>query len=158
MILKIIYTVFIGILLATFVGVGIAAFYPGPTAPEAPVSVKYPRPNETLTSTESAQILQEQETYDKAFKVYQQEQKNYNRNVSIISLVAAFIILTVSLTLVREIQLITDGLLLGGVLSLGYSIIMGFNTGDDKFRFVVVTVGLVVSLLLGYLKFIRPEK
>ncbi len=55
-------------------------------------------------------------------------------------------------------SIISDGLLLGGVFTLGYSIIRGFAGDDDKFRFFVVIVGLVVTVVLGDLKFIRDEE
>ncbi len=54
--------------------------------------------------------------------------------------------------------IISDGLLLGGVFTLGYSIILSFADDDDKFRFFVVIVGLVVTVVLGYLKFIRDQE
>ena len=43
--LKVIYTFLIGIFLAVFVGVGIAAFYPEQRYPEPPVAVKYGSPD-----------------------------------------------------------------------------------------------------------------
>ena len=57
-----------------------------------------------------------------------------------------------------SILFIADGLLLGGVLTLLYSVIRGFGTEDNMFRFVVVSVGFAISLFLGYVKFIQPAK
>jgi hypothetical protein len=48
-----------------------------------------------------------------------------------------------------------DGLLLGGVFTLAYAVGRGFMA-DDKFRFVAVSVSLVIALVTGYLKFVRP--
>lgn len=160
MVLRFIYIIFIGVLLALFVGVGIAAFYKGPQPPEHPQSLRYAAPGiETEKSpTESARIQQEQEKYDQAFKAYTEESEEYNRNVSIIALIASILILVISLLLLNKIFLIADGLLLGGVLTLMYSIIRGFESGDEMFRFFVVTVGLIVALVLGYIKFIKPQQ
>lgn len=160
MIIRYVYIVFIGILLATFIGVGIAAFYPSPTYPEPPLSIKYARPLETSPkeSTQSAQQIKEQEDYDKKSRVFEEERKNYSRNVSIIALVAAIIILALSLILTNKILLIADGFLLGSTLTLIYSIIRGFESGDSKFRFIVVSIGLAISLFLGYLRFLKTEK
>lgn len=157
MALRIIYTLFIGLLLATFVGVGIAAFYTGPKFPEPPAILKYCSSEITQDASKYTQFRQQAEKHDKEVKVYEAKAQTYNRNVSIISLVAAILILITSLTLLRKISLIADGLLLGGVLAAMYSIIRGFGTDDNMFRFVVVSVGLAISLLLGYLKFIKQN-
>ena len=45
MILKIIYTLFLALLVALFVGLGIDAFYPGPVMPEEPVHEPSARPD-----------------------------------------------------------------------------------------------------------------
>lgn len=160
MVLKTIYMIFIGVLLAIFVGVGIAAFYPEPEYPETPLLLKlYKPPTEPISDpTISAQLEEEQRAFDEALKTYREKSEEYNRNVSIISLIAAILVLTISLTLFRKILIIADGLLLGGVITLLYSVVRVFGSGDDKLRFVVVSVGLVVSLILGYLKFIAPSK
>ncbi len=160
MVLKIVYTIFIGLLLAIFVGVGIAAFYPGPQSPEIPLLLKlYNLPTEPISdSTISAQLEEEQKAFDEALKIFMEKFEKYNRDVSIISLIAAVLILIISLTFFRKILIIADGLLLGGVITLLYSVARVFGSGDDKLRFAVVSVGLVVSLILGYLKFISPSK
>ena len=157
MFLKFIYTIFVGVLLATLIGVGIAAFYEAPKYPEYPSRLKVSQPEKVDEET-AEEILEEQEEYDKEFASFQKVQQKYNMNVSIISLVSSIIILVVSLTLFKKILMIADGLLLGGVLTLIYSIIRGFDTGDNKFRFLVVTIGFIVSIILGYIKFIKTQK
>lgn len=98
---------------------------------------------------------------DSAFQLKQKKYERalaaYNRNVSMASLIASVLILAASLTFLKSIPTISDGLLLGGVFTLGYSIIRGFAGNNDMFRFFVVSVGLAVTLLLGYKKFIQPE-
>ena len=160
MVLKLVYTVFIGVLLAIFVGVGIAAFYPEPESPETPTLLKlYKLPTDpSRDPMVSAQLQKEQEAFDEVLEIYGEKMEKYNRNVSIISLVAATLILIISLTLFRKLLIIADGLLIGGVITLLYSVARVFGSGDDKLRFLVVSIGLVVSLILGYLKFIEPSK
>jgi len=65
--------------------------------------------------------------------------------------------LVLSLTVLHKIEILTDGFLLGGLLTLLYAIVRGFGSDDNKFRFLMVTVGLIVALILGYIKFIRPK-
>lgn len=160
MVLKVVYTLFIGVLLAIFVGVGIAAFYPQPEYPETPLLIElYNLPTEPICDpTISAELEKEQKEFNEVLKTFGEKMEKYNRNVSIISLVAAILILIISLTLFRKLLIIADGLLLGGVITLLYSVVRVFGSGDDKLRFLVVSAGLVVSLILGYLKFIEPSK
>lgn len=157
MFLKYVYIVFVGIIIAAFVGVGIGTYYPEPKAPEAPLSVKYNQ-NIQITNLEALnKIRAEQETYDKAFKAYQSREQIYNRDVSIIALAAAVLVLAASLTILKQISVIADGTLLGGVVTLAYSILRGFGTEDYKFRFTVISIGLAVTVILGYMKFIRQK-
>ena len=160
MLIKYVYIVFVGILLAAFVGVGIAAFYKGPKAPEYPVELQYAqveKSGEPANATAEAKRIELQKQNDQAFKDFQKLDEVYNRNVSIVALLAAVLMLFVSLTLVKQILVIADGLLLGGVLTLGYSVIRGFSSNDDMVRFLVVSASLAVALVLGYLKFVRTK-
>ena len=159
MLIKYVYIVFLGLILATFVGVGIAAFYKGPVYPDTPLSLKYSRPYpESTTATPSADYIKEQEAFDQKSKDFQKTLENYNRNVSMISVGFAILMLILSLTFFKKILVIADGLLLGGVLTLAYSIVRGFSSNDDIYRFLVVAVGLGTALVLGYLKFVAPQK
>lgn len=163
MVIKIIYTVFLGLLVALFVGVGIAAFYPAPKPPEYPVALEKGPPPVSET-TETAAQKAERVKYEKALeknreadKAFQKKNAIYSRNASIISLVAAILVLIISLTLLTKIPILSDGLLLGGVLTVLYSIILGFGSDDEKYRFILVSVGLIIALVLGYIKFIKPS-
>jgi len=161
MILKYIYTLFLGILLATFVGVGIAAFYPAPKYPEYPPNFYRTKPVvEEEESTQTASLRKQDEESYRISQEFQKLSNDYSKNVSIMSLAAAIAILLVSLTIIRNLAYIADGVLLGGVLTLLYSIVRGFGSEDEKFRFIVVSIGLITALALGYIKFLRgnPKK
>jgi hypothetical protein len=158
MLIKYVYIVFLGLILATFVGVGISAFYKGPVYPETPLSLKYSRPyQEVDNATPSAEYIKEQEAFDAQSKLFQDQTNQYNKNVSIMAMIFAVLMLIVSLTLFKRITIIADGLLLGGVLTLAYSIIRGFGSEDDMFRFFVVGAGLITAMVLGYIKFVAPQ-
>lgn len=153
MIIKLIYTLFLALIVALFVGLGIDAFYPGPKVPTQPVGIGYDK-MECLTAEEKAS----QEKWDQDQRDYQEQLKPYNRNVSIFSIISAVIILVISLTFLSKIKMIADGILLGGVFTTGYGIIRGLISEDTKFRFLIVAIGLVIALVLGYLKFIKPKE
>ncbi|MCR4326061.1 MAG: hypothetical protein NUV52_00195 [Candidatus Roizmanbacteria bacterium] len=151
--LKFIYTVFVGVLIATFIGLGIDTLYP---APEFPMysGMSY---KQNVSEIERNKYEQEQEAYQKKNEQYQQDMKVYNRNVSMIALAAAVVTLAVGLLFSKNLLVIADGAMVGGIFTLLYSVIRGFQADDAQFRFVLVTVGLVIALVLGYLKFIRPD-
>jgi hypothetical protein len=135
-----IYKVFLGLFVVAFVGIGIAAFYPEPSMPEALMYAGGPLPTEVQPVAHA----------------YHDAMALYNRDVAIIAAVAAVAILTISLTVVRTISVFSDGLMLGGLLTFAYSIMRGFGAEDNRVLFVIVSVGLAVALGLGYVRFLRP--
>ena len=154
MLIKFIYTLFLAVLVALFVGLGISTFYPGPEAPEYPTELEYVE----NCCEETAEQRAIRADFDQAGKQYVEEFKLYSRNVSVISLVASIVILALSLTLLAKIKMIADGILLGGLFLTLYSIIRGLMSENSQFRFLIITVGLIIALVLGYIKFIRPKK
>ncbi len=156
MVIKFIYTIFIALLIALFVGLGISTFYPGPKSPRYPSELEYETKSADCEETVEHKTLRE--GYDKAQLAFEEEYKVYNRNVSIISLVAAIVILVSSLTLLSKIKMISDGILLGGVFTTIYSIIRVLMSENSRFRFIIVAIGLIIALILGYIKFIREKE
>lgn len=154
MVIKIIYTLFLALLVAFFVGLGIDAFYPGPTMPVYPTELDQVK--QGCEESLEQQALRKQ--FNEAQVKYMEDSKPYNRNVSIISLIAAIIILVVSLTLISKIKMIADGILLGGVFTTIYSIVRGIMCQSSQFRFIIVTIGLVIAFILGYIKFIHRRE
>lgn len=150
-ILKLVYTFFLGILLAIFVGVGINTFYPPPPEP------KWPTQLETYGKELSEQQQKTQIAHEKRMQAYEEDLKPYSRNVSIITLVSAVALLAVSILFEKKIKVIADGVMIGGLFTLLYSIGRGFASGDDKYMFVMVTVSLAVVLYLGYHRFVKPD-
>ena len=149
---KFMYTVFIGILLAALVGVGIAAFYTKPVQPEYPESA-IKAPSEMATQADFKN--QHEDNIKQA--AYQKASELYNRNVALLAVAFSLVILSISLTVLRAVSLFADGVLLGGTITLVYGIIRSFGSGQQKFMFIMVAVGLVVSMALGYIKIVKPD-
>ncbi len=157
--IKLIYTLFLGLLLALFVGMGIRAFYAPPKPPDysvAPYSTPIKEP--LIPDVETPAQKQTREQAKKVQDNYQAASKLYARNVSLISLAFAIVLLVVSLMSATKIDIISDGILLGGVFILLYSIGVGFASDDTKYQFMVVTAGLIIAFVLGYMKFIAPQE
>ena len=157
MLIKNLYTLFLAILIALFVGLGIDSFYIKPVYPMN----NYPAKVE-MTPENNKEQTKEQELIQKEFEIsqekYMKELKNYNKNVSIVALIIAIVVLVISLTFTAKIKFIADGILLGGVFIVAYSIICGFESDYSQFRFFMVTIGLIIALALGYIKFVKPQK
>jgi len=150
--LKNLYALFLGLILATFVGVGIATFYPEPKMPEYPTTLSRSTPSvPDKAFDEENRVVQEK--FDADQKAYEIISSNYNRNASAIVIAFAVLFLAISLIFEAKLAIIADGLLLGGIFTLLYGIIRGFMTDQMTYRFIITTVGLIVALVLGYVKF-----
>lgn len=154
MVIKFVYTIFLALLISLFVGLGISAFYPGPKEPVYPVELNLDKPG----CEETQELKNTRIKHEGAIQDFNENFKSYSRNVSVISIAAAIFILVASLTLLSRIKMIADGILLGGVFTTVYSIIRGVLSEDTKFRFLIVTIGLLIALVLGYIKFIKPKE
>jgi hypothetical protein len=157
-VMQIIYMVFLGILIAVFFGLGIDTFYPGPKAPDYPTTLQEREFKSTTAPvyTDEDQALLDK--YDKDMREYEVSRKSYSRNVSMLSIALAVLALALSLTILVRWEVIANGVLLGGIFTLGYSLIRGLETDDTRFRFFLVTAGVVIALVLGYMKFIKPRE
>ena len=149
-----IYKVFVGLLLATFVGVGITAFAPEPRYPDPPVGMRGP----ALGAQPTPEQQQQMEEFDRTSRAFRVEIAAYSRNVSLVAAAASIVMLVLSLTVLRAVEIFSDGFLLGGILTFAYSVVRGFGAEDNVFRFLLVAVGLAIALGLGYIRFIQPAE
>lgn len=149
--LRAVYTIFLALLVALFWGLGISAFYEGPKTPSSPsMSIEKTAPD-SMTVEQKAEV----DRFDREQKEYMEKEKVYSKNVSIWALGFAVLTLAVSLVFANRITLMSDGLLLGSIFTLGYSIIRGIASEDVKMRFAVVVVGIVVTVFVGWWKFLK---
>jgi len=150
---QVLYKLFLALMLALFVGFGVAVFYTSPKAPEYPIELEGKITGEYTTEQKKIEA-----DYNQLQREYQKEFMTYNRNVSAIILAFSILILILSLTVFAKIDIIGDGVLFGGLLILAYGIIRGLMSQESKYQFIVVSVGLIVTLALGYIKFLKPRK
>ena len=153
--LRFIYVFLLGIFLAFFVGLGIEAFYPSPKYPEPPRELDCAKVDSGGYTAHQQKISDE---YDQKIKDYQEKQNIHGRNTSIIAVVLSVIYMVLSLTILARTSIFSDGFLLGSLFTLLYGIIRGFECSDNKFRFLIVTVGLIIAMVLGYIKFVRKKE
>ena len=152
-VLRLVYTFFLGVMLALFVGLGIQTFYPPPERPEYPISLELKAPAEATPEEQ-----QQQREFEQEIREYEKAYEGYNRTVSILATSSAVILLGLSLLLERKSLVLTNGVMLGGLFTLLYGLGRGLASRDTSTTFVTVAVSLVVVLFLGYRRFLRPRE
>lgn len=145
--LRTVYSFFIGLLLAIFVGYGIAAFYQGPNRPTAP-NIVYSKEGQLSPSEQAAE-----RRFNAQQAAYERDLKPYNRHVALLALGGAVLSLALGLLLAWRAASLADGLLLGGVFLLLYALGRSFAGQSDRFSFLMAGIALAVSVLLGWLRF-----
>lgn len=147
--LRLVYTFFLGLIIAVFVGMGIATFYESPKPPEYPVQTEAQLKESQASPVANAEQLK----YEQDYRVYEKTAQVYHRNVSIISMIFAVMLLIISFLLERKNSVITNGVMLGGVFVLIYSIGRGIASTDTKYTFIAVSISLAIVIYLGYRRF-----
>lgn len=152
-VMKIVYTFFLGALLALFVGLGIQTFYPGPEMPEPTAGAEFVPGGSTPTEEQR----EEMEENERQWQQWQEEQQSYSRNVAVVALGASVVLLGLSLVLEKRNRVLTNGIMLGGLFTLIYAIGRSFASSETTMTFVAVSVGLAVVLLLGHRRFFQDR-
>jgi hypothetical protein len=155
-VLKAVYTVFLGVIIALFVGLGIRTFYAPPEVPEYPVEMIFEKTNPTDEELAKQRELQIQQ--EAAFREYEEASDLYNRNVTIAALISSVVLLGLSLVVERRNRVLANGVMFGSLFTLIYSITRSFMSGNTTLSFIVVTVGLAIVLFLGYKRFFQPKE
>jgi hypothetical protein len=138
-VLKIIFTLFIGVMVALFVGFGIEAFYPSPLYPDIMWT-------ENMTADQEAAMQAAQTAYDESVRLH-------NQIVSIVVTAVAVIVMVGSMFLEKRNRTLTNGLLLGGLFSLVYGSTVGFSAGSALVTFITVGIGLIAVIVVGVRRF-----
>ncbi|MEI8143725.1 MAG: hypothetical protein WCG48_03890 [Candidatus Berkelbacteria bacterium] len=154
---KVLYKIFLAVIIALFVGFGINVFYEEPKVPDFSDTPFQVQKDSCLTAAEIQAQTETNKTETQRQNDYQKQSNTHSRNVSIIAIIISILLLIVSLTLVVRVDIWSDGTLFGGLLTLVYGIIRGMASLDSKFQFIAVSVGLLVVLAIGYIKFIKNE-
>ena len=161
--LQIIFSIFLGLMVMAFIGVGVYTFYPPPDPVGQEELQDLYRQQEdvqrfkdptALTDAERDRLTEVQEKIRTVEDRLAAQREVWGRNTSIILI--AFATLTMAISLIRSDQLpvISNGLLLGGVFTMIYGVGWIVATGTSYARFFVMTVALAITLVLGYIRFV----
>jgi len=146
--------------------VGVYTFYPPPEQFESQTrefmqreqAIRDARSPDKLTEKDRAQIAEINRERNELFDSVREEQMPWGRTTSIILIVCATIFMIVSLVRADQLPVISNGLLLGGIFSMLYGIGWVIATDTSIMRFLAISAALLITLGLGYLRFVRIGK
>lgn len=168
-VLQAIFAVFLGLMITAVVGVGVYTFHPNPgDAAQEQIQALYDersaidgcntgqcRSWEQLTAAEQARTKAIDTEVTTLQRAAEEQTNQWRMSTSVILIILATILMAVALTLGDSVTVLSNGVLLGGLFTMLYGVGWGLASGNSITRFVVLVVALVVSLGLGYLKFVR---
>jgi hypothetical protein len=161
--LQTIFSFFLGLMLAAFVGVGVYTFHPPGKELDRQIqeldrqeqAIRNAAPQEEPTGADRERIQKLNDARNKLSDAAQAEREAWGRSTSILLIALATLIMAVSLVRADQLPVISNGLLLGGVFTMVYGVGWIIATDTSVARFVVMTVALVLTLALGYARFVR---
>lgn len=162
--LHIIFAIFLGLMVTAFVGVGVYTFYPSPQTPlsrqlqelnRQERSVRNSRAADQLTPADRARIQEIDDQISRLQDAVNSAREYWGRRTSIILIIFATLVMAISLVRADRLPVISNGLLLGGVFTMIYGVGWIIATDTSVTRFSVMTVSLVITLALGYVRFVR---
>lgn len=165
--LQTIFGFFLGLMVTSFVGVGVYTFYPSPDGPFRDRMVALDRQEQTIRNSKAADALTPEDRARiqdivneraKAEDASRASGERWGRRTSVILIGFATLVMAISLIRAVQLPVISNGLLLGGVFTMiygvGWIIVSDTSTG----RFFVMTVALAITLALGYVRFVRGRE
>jgi len=161
--LGVIFSIFLGLMVTAFVGVGVYTFYSPPRQYDErqqelsreESSIRAGKSASEYTEAERQRIKEIDEEQAQLFDAERIAQKNWGRVTSIILVLFATLAMVVSLVRADQLPVISNGLLLGGVFTMLYGVGWIVATDTSLARFIVITFALAITLTLGYIRFVR---
>jgi Tfp pilus assembly protein PilN len=167
--LQLIFAFFLGLMVTAFIGVGVYTFHSEPATIDelderaselrrAQADLRSGRAESELTEAQS-QRLEELQT---ELREVQEERatvsEGWARATTVILVVLSTLVMALSLLRADDLPVINNGLLLGGAFTMLYGMGWMLASGDSQLRFWVVAAALVVTLAMGYVRFVRERK
>lgn len=162
--LQTLFAIFLGLMVTAFVGVGVYTFYPSPDAQfrgqivsldREQQAIRNSRPEDALTAADRARIQKIVDERNRVQDASRASTEAWGGRTSIILVALATIAMAISLTAAAQLPVISNGLLMGGVFTMLYGVGWVIVSGTSATRFIVMTFALVITLALGYVRFVR---
>jgi len=164
--LQIIFSFFLGLMVTTFIGVGVYTFHPPNDELDQRIQeldreerfVRGSAPATDLPPVEEAEMRALQAEREDLYEAAREAREEWGRSTSIILILLATLVMAVSLIRSDQLPVISNGLLLGGVFTMVYGVGWIVASDTSVARFVVVTVAFAITLALGYMRFVRRRE
>jgi hypothetical protein len=164
--LQTIFSIFLGLMLTVFFGIGVYTFHPPPTQFTDQIKelnkqeqvIKTTKKASELTGSDRDQLEELALKRRELLIAAEEARKPWCLSTSIILIVFSTLTLVVSLVQAVQLQVVSNGLLLGGVFTMLYGMGWIAFAGASTIRFLVMTAALIVTLVLGYVRFVRKSK
>jgi hypothetical protein len=161
--LQTIFSFFLGLMVTAFVGVGVYTFHAPDKAPQRQMqelsrreqAIRNSKAADALTVEDRAQMQQLTDQRNRIADASQAGFETWARSTSIILITLATLAMVVSLVRPERLPVISNGLLMGGLFTMVYGVGWIVAAGSSMTRFVVMTLAFVVTLALGYVRFVR---
>ncbi|RKZ18012.1 hypothetical protein DRQ53_01755 [bacterium] len=164
--MQLIFAFFLGLMVTAFIGVGVYTFHPPQVqgledqARELRADQQVIRDAAGIDGLDQAQQDQLASLGDQLIELSDKQrvrQENWARTTSIILIVLATLVMMISLLRADQLPVLSNGLLLGGLFTMLYGTGWIIASGDSMARFWVLAFALVVTLGLGYVRFVRAR-
>jgi uncharacterized protein HemX len=164
--LQTIFGFFLGLMVTSFIGVGVYTFYPPPDAPLQERMTALSRQQQEIRATKAPDNLspddrEKIQALQREIDAIQDESRAageaWGRRTSIILIALATLAMAVSLIRAVQLPVISNGLLLGGVFTMVYGCGWIIATDSSTARFFVMTAALAITIGLGYVRFVRQQ-
>jgi hypothetical protein len=164
--LQTIFSIFLGLMLTVFFGIGVYTYHPPPSEFTDQIKelnrqeqfIKTTKKASELTSSDRDQLEEIALKRRELMIAAEEARKPWCLSTSIILIVFSTLTLVVSLLRAVQLQVVSNGLLLGGVFTMLYGMGWIAFAGTSTIRFLVMTAALIVTLVLGYVRFVRKGK
>jgi len=164
--LQLIFAFFLGLMVTAFIGVGVYTFHPPDADQSADEIRELRRDQQDIRDSRSNDALTQEDRdrlseLEDEIRVQQDEQRAHRGSwagtTSIILIILATFVMGISLVRADQLPVISNGLLLGGVFTMLYGTGWVIASGDSRTRFWVMTLALVITLVLGWVRFVRER-
>ncbi len=164
--LRTIFSFFLGLMFAVFVGLGVYTFYPSPKPfaskiqenDDSQQAIRRAAPSSGLSLEDRDRLQELSRQRSELTEAAADARKPWAMKTSIILIVLSTLALTVSLVRADQLSVISNGLLLGGVFTMLYGIGWIVGTDTSVTRFLVMTAAFVVTIGFGYARFVNRGK
>ncbi|MBS3957263.1 MAG: hypothetical protein KGZ40_07015 [Clostridiales bacterium] len=163
--LQTIFSFFLGLMVLAFIGIGVNTFYPQPEQWDTPEMRELQNEQDQIYRVTKGELSPQDERrlgeiQEEMRVLTDQTEANrqlWARNTSIVLILFATMVMGVSLVRSDQLRVISNGLLLGGLFTMVYGVGWIIFSGESVARFAVIVFALLVTLALGYLRFVHGK-